>query len=61
MMGFCMSILYKNEQDFLLYFLLYIYIYFFVVNESPLPTILHDILFPHLLNPLYKISQKTMI
>lgn len=39
----------------------YIYIYFFVVNESPLPTILHDILFPHLLNLLYKISQKTMI
>lgn len=60
MMGFCMSILYNNEQDFLLYFLLYIYT-FFVVNESPLPTILHDILFPHLLNPLYKISQKTMI
>lgn len=28
MMGFCMSILYKNEQDFLLYFLLYIYILF---------------------------------
>lgn len=24
----------------------YIYIYFFVVNESPLPTILHDILYP---------------